>query len=109
MKLRDYMRICLLPMLAVSLGLLVVLAIGCDPATEEVTADQPADQPTEVAEFVNIRCPMMGSEMDLTNVPDSLTRTYNGRQVAFCCGACPSAWDALTDAEKDAKLAEVAP
>jgi hypothetical protein len=49
----------------------------------------------------------MNTKMDLSKVPESLTRTYKGRNVAFCCAGCPTAWDKLSDTDKDAKLAKV--
>ena len=56
--------------------------------------------------FVNAVCPMMGSPIKPETVTASLTREYKGEQVAFCCGGCPEAWDKLTDAQKEAKLAK---
>lgn len=56
-------------------------------------------------QFANsLRCPIMGSPIDLSMVNESLTRSYKGRKVAFCCNGCPSAWDKLSDAEKQAKV-----
>ncbi len=52
----------------------------------------------------NLRCPIMGSPINLDTVGESLTRDYNGRKVAFCCAGCPSAWDKFSDAEKQAKV-----
>jgi hypothetical protein len=58
---------------------------------------------------VNVRCPIMGTVIDPEKVPDNLVRWYKGQKVGFCCGGCPAAWDKLSDAEKDAKLAAVLP
>jgi len=58
-------------------------------------------------QFVNSRCPIMGSPIDRDKVDASLTRDYNGQKIAFCCGGCPSVWDKLTDAQKQAKLSGV--
>lgn len=55
-------------------------------------------------QFVNSRCPIMGSPINRDRVDPSLTRDYNGQKIAFCCGGCPSAWDKLTDTQKQAKL-----
>jgi len=55
-------------------------------------------------QFVNSRCPIMGSPIGRDRVDPSLTRDYNGQKIAFCCGGCPSAWDKLTDTQKQAKL-----
>lgn len=57
----------------------------------------------------NMKCPMTGMTFDTANLPESRTRMYKGMKIGFCSDACPAAWDKLTDAEKDAKLAEVMP
>jgi hypothetical protein len=54
--------------------------------------------------FVNARCPIMGTPVEGMNVPPSLTRTFEGQRVAFCCPNCPGAWDRLVYPEKAAKL-----
>jgi hypothetical protein len=59
--------------------------------------------------FANDRCPLMGAPINPDKVGKNLIRDYKGQKVAFCCGGCPAAWDKLTDAEKDAKLAKVKP
>jgi len=56
--------------------------------------------------FVNSRCPIWGSPIEPDKVTPDLIREYKGRKVALCCISCPAAWDKLTDAEKDAKLAK---
>ncbi len=58
-------------------------------------------------QFVNARCPIMGSLIKPESVTANLTRDYKGQKVGFCCAGCPSAWDKLTDAEKQAKLSAV--
>lgn len=97
-------------------SLLVVLAlvvgfamVGCGGEKPEATADGDGDGEADgaVVEFVNVRCPIMGSPIDAANVPASLVREHKGRKVALCCAGCPEAWDALSDEEKDAKLAAV--
>lgn len=55
-------------------------------------------------QFANNRCPIMGSRINPDMVNASLTRDYKGQRIAFCCAGCPSAWDKLTDAQKQAKL-----
>jgi len=99
------------------LSLLVILAVGCgkeaeEPAPAAPTAaghehEQEQAQEQTATEFVNTRCPIMGTELDLSKVPESLTRVYKGQKVAFCCAGCPTDWDKLSDAEKDTKLAAV--
>jgi hypothetical protein len=59
--------------------------------------------------FANVRCPLMGAPINPDKVAKNLIRDYKGQKVAFCCGGCPAAWDKLTNAEKDAKLAKVKP
>lgn len=53
---------------------------------------------------VNARCPIMGNKLDRDNVPENLTREWNGKKVGFCCAACPPKWDNLSDEEKQQKL-----
>lgn len=95
------------------LGLSMLLAVGCKKETEEPTpggaesATLRAEISQQADRFVNICCPIMGSKIDLANVSESLTRTHKGRKVALCCAGCPAAWDKLSEAEKDAKLAKV--
>ncbi len=55
--------------------------------------------------FANNRCPIMGSPIRAEKATKNLIRDYKGQKIAFCCGGCPSKWDNLTDAEKEAKLA----
>jgi len=58
-------------------------------------------------QLANSRCPIMGSAIKPDSIAANLTRDYNNQKVGFCCGQCPSAWDKLTDAEKQAKLSAV--
>ena len=60
-------------------------------------------------QFANNRCPIMSSPINPEKVTMNLTRDYKGQKVAFCCAGCPSMWDKLTDAKKQAKLAKVKP
>ena len=89
-----------------SLALLAILAAGCGKKSDKPT-ESSTTAPTKAADFVNASCPIMGTPIDLSKVPDSLTREYKGKKVAFCCAGCPVTWDELSDAEKDAKLANV--
>ena len=56
--------------------------------------------------FVNTRCPIMDSPINPKKVTKTLIRDYNGQKLAFCCAGCPSAWDKLTNLQKQAKLAK---
>ena len=60
-------------------------------------------------QFVNNRCPIMGSPINPEKVTKNLVRDYMGQKVAFCCAGCPSTWDKLPNAQKQAKLAKVKP
>jgi hypothetical protein len=60
-------------------------------------------------EFVNTKCPIMGSPINPDKVAKDLIRDYKGQKVAFCCGGCPQSWDKLSAAKKQAKLAKVKP
>ncbi|MHC4166296.1 MAG: hypothetical protein ACYSWQ_05010 [Planctomycetota bacterium] len=102
------------PMAIVSLG-------------EAIKAMQSGDRQTELAElskaveklltvykalgtrvrpqFANsLSCPITGSPIGINMIDESLTRDYKGRKVAFCCAGCPSAWDKLSDPQKQAKV-----
>ena len=54
--------------------------------------------------IVNARCPIMGTKLNPSKIPPSLTRTYNGKKIGFCCASCPSAWDQLSAQQKQEKL-----
>jgi hypothetical protein len=90
------------------LGFILSILGGCEkektggPEKKAVSTSQ-----TKV-KFVNTRCPIMGTPIDLNTVPASLTREFKGQKVAFCCGGCPAQWDKLSDKEKEAKLHQAA-
>ena len=87
-------------LVAISLFAIMLFALtGC---TDKTTSTASAS-----TEFVNAKCPIMGSAINPDNIPASLIREYKGKKVAFCCGGCPAAWDKLTDQQKDDKLAKV--
>jgi len=82
----------------------------CPAAAEYSCGKCPGDHPTtkpsgECRKVVNTKCPIMGGKVDPDKVPDKLTRVFKGRKVGFCCGGCPKKWDALSDEEKETKLA----
>jgi hypothetical protein len=61
------------------------------------------------SKVVNVTCPIKGNAIDPEKVPAGLTRQFKGETVGFCCPGCPAAWDKLSDAEKEAKLAAARP
>ena len=56
------------------------------------------------AKFVNQTCPIMGKTIKPDRVPEKLTRTFQGGNVAFCCGGCTARWDKMTDQQRAEKL-----
>jgi hypothetical protein len=60
----------------------------------------------EEARFANKTCPIMGKQIQAAKVPEKLTRQFQGKTVAFCCGGCPRRWDQLSADEKASKLAD---
>ncbi len=103
MKSLTDMKMRFLPLLAISLGMLAILTVGCGKENDGQDVHHAAEGD---AQFANTTCPMMGNAIDPTKVTPELTRMHGEQKVAFCCGMCPPKWDALTDDEKDAKLAE---
>jgi len=92
------------------LAMVLVAAVGLTVLTGcEKERVAPAPGPAAaVPKFVNVYCPIMpGNKIDPASVPDNLIRDYKDGKVAFCCGGCPSQWDALSDADKAAKLAAI--
>jgi len=86
-------------------GMLISMDLGCGEKAEEKSAVGAAG----AKEYANVNCPMMtDNKIDPAKVTKELTRTHKGKDVAFCCPACPPAWDKLSDEEKDGKLAAVA-
>ncbi len=123
------------PMMAETLSLekihsrnLPMVMLSVDKATKAIESD---DKKTALAElhkaqkmliaiygalgkhvkpqFANNRCPIMGSPINPEKVTKNLIRDYKGQKVAFCCAGCPSTWDKLTNAQKQAKLAKAKP
>ncbi len=77
---------------------LMALATGCDA--------EPTAAGDDEAVIANTHCPIMTDiELDRhTEIPEGLTREWNGKTIGFCCGSCPPAWDELSDEEKQEKL-----
>ena len=76
---------------------------GCQQSTQPTAEPAAAPEETDVTRvtFANESCPMMGGEP----TPE-LTRQWEGKTIGFCCEGCPEKWDALSEEEKAAKLAE---
>ena len=94
----------------VSLVAIVLVASAFGALTVGCKDDKAPQTPAAGATvFANTNCPIMGTAINPAKVPASLIREYKGQKVAFCCASCPPAWDALTDEQKDAKLAAASP
>lgn len=52
------------------------------------------------AGMVNSKCPMVPDHP----IDPSVTTTYKGQTVGFCCTGCMPDWNALNDAQRDALL-----
>jgi pectinesterase len=78
-------------------------AVATSPAVEAAVEEKTAEAQA-ARKVVNSVCPIEGTKIDPTNVPDSQIREYKGKKVGFCCTVCPTVWDKLSDEEKDAKL-----
>jgi len=56
--------------------------------------------------IVNSCCPIEGTKLESDKVSAEMTCEFKGQKVGFCCLGCLTAWDKLTDEEKEAKLQE---
>ena len=53
--------------------------------------------------IANTVCPLMGGDVD-----ETVTTSWDGKTIGFCCAKCIPAWDKLSDEEKTEKLAKAA-
>jgi hypothetical protein len=79
------------------------LALGLGAVLAADEGKTPTTAPA--AKIVNTKCPMTGKTIDPAKVPANLAREFKDQKVGFCCPMCPPAWDKLSDADKEAKLA----
>ncbi|MFM9994979.1 MAG: hypothetical protein ACKVU4_04170 [Phycisphaerales bacterium] len=54
---------------------------------------------------INSMCPIGGDPFDNTKVNASMTRTWKGANIGFCCESCISKYDKMDDAGKSRILA----
>ena len=85
--------------------LIAAMGAGCSRTTPTDSSESSSKQSPGTNQVVNTICPMMGMRVDPGNVPVDLIREFKGQKVGFCCASCPGKWDALTNAQKEAKLA----
>ena len=55
--------------------------------------------------FVNTKCPMKGEELGEDGWDRVQSVDYKGKKYGFCCGGCAKKFNALSDADKDKKIA----
>lgn len=79
--------------LAVSVLSLALLG-ACESTPKSGTAGAP----------MNTKCPVGGEKVDST-----VTTSYNGKTVGFCCNTCKGKWDGMTAEKKSAAIAAVTP
>ncbi len=92
----------------ISLAVTFFFIAGCEKESTPGPEKKPVPTAPAKSQFVNTRCPIMGTPIDPNKVPPGLIREFKGQKVAFCCGDCPAKWDKLSDKEKEAKLREAA-
>ncbi len=85
------------PIIAAGLLGCVCLA-GC--ASEKKTAAAETTKPVAAMGAINSKCPISGEAID-----GKTTASFQGKTVGFCCGNCASKWNAMSDADKQAKFA----
>jgi len=71
--------------------------VGCQNG--EKNGDSATSQPA--MGMMNDSCPMMPSHA----AKESVTVSYKGQTIGFCCEMCVGSWNDLSDAEKAEKVA----
>ena len=89
-----------LALLVLVSGALFLGACASDTKTKSTTTTTTTKTKGSMG-VMNSKCPMKGEAID----SDDPTTDYHGQKVAFCCKGCLAKFNKLTDAEKDAKLA----
>lgn len=84
---------------AVSLACALALTAGC----AERRASSAGAQDARVA-VINSVCPIAGDDFGERTAPRTLTRTWKGQTIGFCCRGCLPGFDRLDDAGKDGVL-----
>ena len=82
-------------MLIVALPLLLA---GCASTTKDT--DAAAAAPAMGA--INDTCPISGQPISA----EAGTATHDGRTIGFCCPNCPGRWKLMSEAQKDAFVAQ---
>ena len=69
-------------------------------STAAPAADAPQAAVDEKPQPVNAKCPIMGGDAKAT-----VTTTWKGKTIGFCCKPCIPKWNALSEEQKAKKLA----
>ena len=88
-------------LLATFLLCAATLLAGCSDSTTSDAKAKDAAAPAAVVAF-NAMCPVSGDAVDSTIRMVS----FKGHEIGFCCARCPPKFEAMTDAQKVAALAE---
>lgn len=88
-------------------GLVLALAVGCAQYSAPVNTSENAEstsagESTSATKPVNANCPIMGHPV----ADDGGSSSWNGKVIGYCCEGCKPKFEALSDEEKTAKLAE---
>ena len=77
--------------------------VGCNSSSKTTSGngDQNAKTMQTAGKPVNAKCPVSGEEVPA----NATTVSYQGKTVGFCCDHCVAKWNAMSDAEKQQKLA----
>ena len=71
--------------------------VGCKSGDKD--SDMSTTQPS--MGMINDSCPMMADHP----AKDTVTVSYEGSTIGFCCEGCVAGWNDLSDAEKAEKVA----
>src|SRR5690349_12006715 len=85
---------------AVMLTAGVAMLAGCnDNKSSKATTTTAQAAPS----VINSKCPVSGEPVD-----KDVSLSYKGQGVGFCCKACIGKWSEMPEADRDAKMAQVA-
>lgn len=83
-----------------NIALAAILACGAAGFSSGCSS-QPTTNATNMA-VVNSHCPIQPDDP----INPSVTTTWKGQKVAFCCPGCIDEWDAKTDDQKAAAISK---
>jgi hypothetical protein len=82
-------------------------AAAADPAGALGGPRVSATASSDLVPVVNAWCPIIPENpvSSTKSTTRSLTRTWRGQRIGFCCEACPPTWDDMSDEDRSAALA----